>query len=63
MYNYACYHIRGGDNVWADLQGRSSVTPTLHRLLTILPLVSASVQNFSWPSPAEILKAQTSASP
>ena len=59
-YNYMCIHIRGIDNVWADLLGRWSAPPsrTIRRLVHIPELPSSSSDNFDWPNAEEVLKAQ-----
>ncbi|CDF38803.1 unnamed protein product [Chondrus crispus] len=57
-YNYTCVHIRGTDNVWADLLGRWAPPPTIRRLVRIPALPSASADDFEWPSSRDIAKAQ-----
>lgn len=58
MYNYVCMHIRGEENVWADLLGRWSAPPIVRRLISIPPLLSASAEDFSWPRSEEIVQLQ-----
>ena len=50
MYHYTCFHIKGQDNVWADLLGRWSAPPTLRRRVRISVLPSSSEEDFEWPS-------------
>lgn len=50
IYHYTCFHIKGQDNVWADLLGRWSAPPTLRRLVRIPVLPSSSEGDFEWPS-------------
>ena len=50
MYHYTCFHIKGQDNVWADLLGRWSAPPTLQRLFRIPVLPFSSEEDFEWPS-------------
>ena len=60
LYNYTCVHLKGQDNVWADLLTRwSTPVRTIRRLVYIPPLLSAENENFVWPSDAEILEVQT----
>ena len=59
MYNYTCFHIKGDDNVWADLLGRWSVAPTIRRLVRIAELPSLSATGFEWPTLDEIYQTQT----
>ena len=59
MYNYTCFHIKGADNVWADLLGRWSVTTTIRRLVRIPELPSSSATGFEWPTLDEIYQTQT----
>ena len=49
IYNYACIHISGDDNVWADLLSRWFPQRTIRRLIHIPPLPSASAPEFEWP--------------
>ena len=42
MYNYTCFHIKGTDNVWADLLGRWSAGHTIRRLIRITELPTTS---------------------
>ena len=59
MYNYVCMHIKGADNVWADLLGRWSATPKVRRIISIPPLVSTQDKEFEWPSDTEIARLQS----
>lgn len=59
-YNYTCVHIKGVDNVWADLLGRWSAPVVIRRLVKIPPLPSSSSEDFEWPSPSEFKSAQES---
>lgn len=58
MYNYTCVHIKGVDNVWADLLGRWSVPSTIRRLVHIPVLPSSSAADFDWPDPSGIADEQ-----
>lgn len=59
MYNYTCYHIKGDENVWADLLPRWSTTQTtVRRIVRVPELPSSSDANFKWPSPSAIAKAK-----
>lgn len=60
-YNYTCIHIKGVDNVWADLLGRWSQPATVRRLITIPPLPSSSSDDFEWPTEGEIIHTQNQA--
>ena len=59
MYNYTCFHIKGANNVWADLLGRWSVTPTSRCPVRIPELPSSSATGFEWPTLQEIYQTQT----
>lgn len=48
-YNYVCFHIRGDENVWADLLTRWAAPSTIRRLVSIPPLPST-FRDFDWPS-------------
>ncbi len=51
VYNYTCYHIKGEENVWADLLTRwSTVSATVRRLVRIPELPSACHEKFEWPT-------------
>ena len=54
MYNYTCYHIKGDENVWADLLGRWSAPNTVRRIVQIPELPSSSDPEFIWPDLREI---------
>lgn len=59
VYNYTCIHIKGPDNVWGDLLGRWSTTPsTIRHLVHILELPSSSAKDFEWPTGEELHKIQ-----
>lgn len=47
-YNYTCIHIRSSQNVWADMLVRWSKPETNCRPVTILMLLSASADDFTW---------------
>jgi transposase InsO family protein len=57
-YNYTCLHIKGTDNVWADLLGRWSAPATIRRLIRIPELPSSSDPDFEWPSLDSLADAQ-----
>jgi len=59
IYNYTCVHIKGTDNVWADLLGRWSAAPTVRRIVHIPELPSSSDSAFNWPSSDTIYVEQT----
>lgn len=54
MYNYTCVHIKGIDNVWADIIGRWTHPITIRRLVEIPELPSSSSSDFDWPSRSEV---------
>ena len=58
IYNYTCVHIRGEENVWADLLTRWSHSPTVKRLVAIPVLPSAAEEEFDWPTPHSIFSEQ-----
>ena len=59
VYNYTCFHIKGEDNVWADLMTRwSQPSMTVRRLVHIPELPSSCNTEFEWPVPCEIAKVQ-----
>lgn len=58
-YNYTCIHIRGTENVWADLLGRWSPPPAIRHLIRIPALPSAAADDYEWPTVHEIETAQT----
>lgn len=60
MYRYTCFHIKGTDNVWADLLGRWSASKTVRRLIRIPELPSSSSEDFEWPALDNIVAAQSS---
>lgn len=57
-YNYKCVHIRGFENVWADLLGRWSAPVTIRRLVRVPVLPSSSSSDFTWPTSDEISSSQ-----
>lgn len=59
MYNYTCVHIKGTDNVWADIIGRWTQPSTMRRIVKIPELPSSDNTEFSWPTPTEIAEQQT----
>lgn len=59
MYNYTCFHIKGTDNVWADLLGRWSVPKTVRRLVRIPELPRSSAEDFQWPTASVMADAQS----
>ena len=61
MYNYTCFHIKGLDNVWADLLGRWSAPRTVRRLVRIPALPTSSAPEFVWPSIQAIADIQSAA--
>ena len=59
VYNYTCYHIKGEDNVWADLLTRWSTVPsTVRRLVRIPELPSSCSDDCEWPSRSVIATIQ-----
>ena len=58
QYNYICYHIKGRDNVWADLISRWMPSTVLRRLVFVPPLVSSTYEDFEWPSITNIRNSQ-----
>lgn len=58
-YNHTCVHIKGIDNVWADLLGRWSSPKIIRRLVCIPVLPSSSDSEFEWPSPSQIASEQS----
>ena len=63
-YNYVCIHIKGSENVWADLLSRWATLSnnTIRRLVTVPQLPSTSENEFEWPTSEEILKVQSASS-
>lgn len=61
VYSYTCFHIKGPDNVWADLLGRWSAPPLLRRLIRIPELPSSSATDFDWPTSTEVADEQSKA--
>ena len=58
-YNYVCYHIKGKQNVWADMISRwTPGNVTLRRLVHIPPLVTSSEEETTWPTVQEIIEIQ-----
>ena len=59
LYNYTCVHIKGKHNIWADLLTRWTTTAhTVRRLVRLPPLVTATAQDFQWPSIYDIQEQQ-----
>lgn len=59
VYKYTCIHIKGPDNVWPDLLGRSSApTQTIRRVVHVPDLVSSVTPKFDWNTIEELLEAQ-----
>lgn len=56
-YNYVCFHIKGDDNIWADLLTRWSIPLTIRRLVSIPPLPTT-FQDFVWPTADTIRESQ-----
>lgn len=55
VYNYTYYHIKGVENIWADLLSRRSTVPTtVRRLFRISELCSTYHDDFEWPTPAVV---------
>lgn len=50
FYNSVCIHIKGTDNVWADILGRWSAPRTLRRLVHLPVLPSVTTNDFDWSS-------------
>lgn len=64
IYQYTCYHIKGEENVWADLLTRwSNANRTVRRLVHIPELPSACSDDFEWPSAKDIADVQQEYSP
>ena len=61
IYNYTCFHIKGSDNVWADLLGRWSAPSTVRRLVHIPELPSSSAEDFEWNTATVISTSQQTA--
>ena len=58
VYNYTCFHIKGADNLWADLLGRWSAPVTVRRLVQIPELPSSASPEFEWPTVTTLVTAQ-----
>lgn len=59
IYSYTCYHIKGEENVWADLLTRWSVPQmTIRRLVHIPELPTPCTEEFEWPTPSKIAEVQ-----
>ena len=59
IYNYICYHIKGEDNVWADLLTRwSTGKTTIRRLVHIPELCSSCSEDFDWPTLTNVADVQ-----
>jgi transposase InsO family protein len=58
VYNYTCVHIKGAENVWADLMSRWALPLTVRRLVQIPTLPSSSAPDFEWPTSAALLDVQ-----
>lgn len=56
-YNYCCIHIRGEDNIWADLLTRWAIPLTIRRLVSIPPLPTT-FHDFVWPTPTSLRASQ-----
>lgn len=54
LYNYTCFHIRGLDNVRADLLGLWSAPSTVRRIVHICVLPPTTDKDFVWPREQEI---------
>lgn len=58
-YNYTCVHIKGAENVWADLLGRWSAPARIRRIFQVPVLPSSSSSDFEWPSREIVRNAQS----
>lgn len=59
IYRYTCYHMKGEENVWADLLTRwSAARTTVRRLVRIPELSSSCLDDFEWPTPSVLASAQ-----
>ena len=58
-YNYICFHIKGLENIWADLLTRWAASPTVRRLVKIPVLPSSCADDFVWPEAQEISSTQS----
>lgn len=56
-YNYVCFHIKGENNIWADLLTRWSIPLTIRRLVSIPPLPTT-FTDFIWPTTDSISASQ-----
>lgn len=56
-YKYVCIHIRGEDNLWADLLTRWDIPLTIRRLVSIPPL-RTTFRDFAWPDTTSIRASQ-----
>lgn len=50
LYAYTCTHIKGKENVWADLLSRWTSNGKIRRLVRIPELPSSSEPGFEWSS-------------
>lgn len=57
-YTHICVHIKGLENVWADILSRWTPPATIRRLVKIPVLPSSSDEDFAWPTASEISKEQ-----
>lgn len=58
-YNYICMHIKGKDNLWADIMSRWTQPSTIvRRLVLIPPLTSSLSESFDWPGMSDIIEQQ-----
>ncbi len=58
LYNRVCVHIKGEDNVWADILGRWSAPRTIRRIVSIPPVPSTSSADFEWSVPENVCELQ-----
>lgn len=58
LYTYTCMHIKGEDNVWADLLGRWSAPGAVRRLVRIYERPSSSAKSLDCPTRGEMASLQ-----
>lgn len=58
IYNYTCFHIRGTENIWANMLDRWSALPTVRRFVNIPQLSESSSPRFAWQTLQEIPELQ-----
>lgn len=57
-YTYTLVHIKGVNNVWADILSPWSAAAVIRRLVKVSVLPSSSAPQFEWPYPDEISRVQ-----